>query len=342
MKIICLSSYWPAVGGGEAHYGKLCEILSVKNEVELIYNGCDFISENEKKFNLDLSRCKKTKLEQGKFSEYSKNADLFISYNHHIEVFPRGARNILFCTIPFFKYPNMSAYNSIIANSNFTADFLRTKFSNVEVLCPHIDKEYTNCKNKKNLILTVGRFNQDLHCKKQYELVREFKNASIDFREFMDWKFAVAGVAKFNSEIALYNKCKELAKHNQRIEVLENISFEEIIKLNSEAKLYWHGTGYGEVAPKKMEHFGMAVVNAMASGCVPLVVNRGEPQNLVGYADQIWSDWDDLINKTRWWISHPVELTRRASEMIAKSRKYSEEAFVSSVKRIFSKLGVSF
>lgn len=341
MKIILLSTYWPCKGGGESHFGKLCEVLSRKNEVELIYNGCDFILENEKQFNLDLSRCKRTRLEQGKFSEYSKNADLFISYNHHIEVFPRGRKNVLFCTIPFFKYPNMTAYHSIIANSNFTADFLRTKFHNVEVLYPHIDRTY-NCGNKKNLILTVGRFNQDLHCKRQLELVREFKNASIDFGEFRDWNFVVAGGAKFNSEIALYNKCKELAKQNPRIDVLCNLSFSEIIKLNSMAKLYWHATGYGEVHPEKMEHFGMAVISAMASGCVPLIVNKGEPQNIVGYEDQVWSDWDDLIDKTRWWINHPVELSERASIMIAKSRQYSESAFASRVQEVFSKFGVSF
>jgi glycosyltransferase involved in cell wall biosynthesis len=86
----------------------------------------------------------------------------------------------------------------------------------------------------------------------------------------------------------------------------------------------------------------MGVMNAMASGCVPLVVNKGEPPHLVEYPDQIWSTWDELVEKTRWWILNPERLSKRAKEMVANAKKYSDESFWFSTQKIFSKFGVKF
>ncbi len=52
----------------------------------------------------------------------------------------------------------------------------------------------------------------------------------------------------------------------------------ELQGLYESATVYWHATGFGESEtrnPIKCEHFGISVVEAMAGGCVPVVIGKG-------------------------------------------------------------------
>jgi glycosyltransferase involved in cell wall biosynthesis len=56
-----------------------------------------------------------------------------------------------------------------------------------------------------------------------------------------------------------------------------------------------------------MEHFGMSAGEAMAAGCVPVVVGRGGLTEVVGpdLLDWTWQSWDECLRKTRVLIDNP-------------------------------------
>lgn len=54
-----------------------------------------------------------------------------------------------------------------------------------------------------------------------------------------------------------------------RVTLLENVPFKEFLQVLSEAKVYLH--------TMPQDHFGISVVEAMASGCVPVVHRSGGP-----------------------------------------------------------------
>jgi glycosyltransferase involved in cell wall biosynthesis len=75
-----------------------------------------------------------------------------------------------------------------------------------------------------------------------------------------------------------------------------------------------------------MEHFGIAVVEGMAFGCVPLVVDNGGPADIV----------EDGISGLHYCTQH--ELAQKTSELLRDKRRL-DELRVGALKRaaVFSK-----
>ncbi len=83
------------------------------------------------------------------------------------------------------------------------------------------------------------------------------------------------------------------------IHVEASLPFEKLVQRYQHAAVYWHAAGFGEDeerAPIKAEHFGITTVEAMAAGCVPVVVARGGQTELVthGVDGYLWQTLDEL------------------------------------------------
>jgi glycosyltransferase involved in cell wall biosynthesis len=68
-------------------------------------------------------------------------------------------------------------------------------------------------------------------------------------------------------------------------------------------RIFWHATGLGEDPdkhPELAEHFGIATVEAMAAGCVPVVINRGGQADIVrhGQTGFLWNTLEELERYT--------------------------------------------
>ena len=64
--------------------------------------------------------------------------------------------------------------------------------------------------------------------------------------------------------------------------VIANASNAQLKSLYQTAKIFWHAKGMDvdeHLHPDLTEHFGMTTVEAMAGGCVPVVINKGGPAN---------------------------------------------------------------
>ena len=78
-----------------------------------------------------------------------------------------------------------------------------------------------------------------------------------------------------------------------------NVEYGKLRQLYSQATLYWHATGYGENEahhPERFEHFGITPVEAMAAGCVPIVLGKGGLPEIVEHDKSgfLWNTLDEL------------------------------------------------
>ncbi|MBV9407785.1 MAG: glycosyltransferase, partial [Candidatus Eremiobacteraeota bacterium] len=82
-----------------------------------------------------------------------------------------------------------------------------------------------------------------------------------------------------------------------------NASADVVRDLYATSTCYWHATGFGQnetLYPERMEHFGIAVVEAMSAGAIPLVYAAGGPADIVddGENGAHWHNADELVQKT--------------------------------------------
>ena len=75
-----------------------------------------------------------------------------------------------------------------------------------------------------------------------------------------------------------------------------------VLRHLAEAKLFWHTAGISDdtrtTAPAKMEHFGIATVEAMLAGCVPLAPAHGGQVEIVehGLSGYLCRNTENLLS----------------------------------------------
>ena len=70
-----------------------------------------------------------------------------------------------------------------------------------------------------------------------------------------------------------YQRLRDLSKRNENIKILPNLRRNDVLTLLSKAKILFH--------PMPDEHFGIAIIEAMAAGCLPVVHASGGPLEIV-------------------------------------------------------------
>jgi glycosyltransferase involved in cell wall biosynthesis len=135
------------------------------------------------------------------------------------------------------------------------------------------------------------------------------------------------------------NYLEELKKMaNGKIFFHNNLSFKELVKLYGESSIYWHAAGFGETDPEKMEHFGMTTVEAMASGCIPVVINLGGQPEIVDQNENgfLWDNPSEMINQTVKLIKDQNLLKSYSQKAIEKSKMFSKNKFFQNIEGIIN------
>jgi glycosyltransferase involved in cell wall biosynthesis len=152
----------------------------------------------------------------------------------------------------------------ILTNSSFSSRVIEAIYQlKCKVLYPPINiKDFNPSPKKEDLVVSIGRFDS---FKKFELLIRAFTHVK-------DGKCIIMGSAYNSASIRYLMKLRQLInnmKLNHRVTLNVNVSFDILKNILSKAKIYVHCA--------ILEHFGISVAEAMASGCVPIVHRSGGP-----------------------------------------------------------------
>ena len=178
------------------------------------------------------------------------------------------------------------SFKVINSNSNFTKKTVEKYWGiKVNMVCqPGVRTQELAQPNvsKQKMILHVGRFFDTLHTKNQDVLVEFWRELITKHpEETAGWKLVLAGTVESDAYLA---RVREAAR-GLPVEILTNISREQLVKLYAQAAIYWHATGFHDQEwrhPERMEHFGISTVEAMAAGSVPIVIGKGGQKEILG------------------------------------------------------------
>lgn len=185
---------------------------------------------------------------------------------------------------------------------------------------------------KHKTILSVGRYtpSHTIDSKKQLELTNAFMEMNEGVRT--GWQFCCAGRVSDVPADREYYEAVHRAGDDSAI-ALADVTREELNRLLGRAAIFWHATGLGTdplKEPHASEHFGISTVEAMASGCVPVVINRGGMTELVqhGVNGFLWNDLSELKDFTTLLI-HNEPLRRQLSEAArVRGQQFSQARFL--------------
>jgi glycosyltransferase involved in cell wall biosynthesis len=242
--------------------------------------------------------------------------DLFIYSGHGVPPFNFARHGMIYCLFPFEAHPahdlklstgwqnrlgldrwarsafyrilwqhRLRGYQTILCDSKFTSRWINRLWDKpADVLYPPVELQIPQTK-KRNVIVSLGRFvNTDN--KNHAQQVRAF-------REFFsviggDWRLHMLGFcADIPQDRAYVQNLRDLAL-DLPITIVINAERKTVINHLAEAKLFWHTTGLGnepQALPRSQEHFGIATVEAMLTGCVPLVPNGGGQPEIVEHGE---------------------------------------------------------
>lgn len=301
------SNVWnPRQGGGMAYILGVALALSERDEVRLLFPTRISRESVTRLFpipidGLDLGTAPKIRFALGReLLNLVSNGRVVIQATEVPRL--KGIWNAhLVCEFPFQRRLGpgsrlrLAAFRSIVANSAYTATWIERRWGRrAQVLHPPVFP--IPVREKKPWIVALGRFTDGGRSKRQLEMVRTFRRM---VEEGLDgWELHLVGTAQ-TPEYAF-----QVAQEGEGLPVVLHLdaSREELEAVCGAASLFWHFTGAGEdpeTAPERMEHFGIATVEAMSAGAVPVVVARGgQPEIVQEGTGLLWSTFEECAEST--------------------------------------------
>lgn len=285
--------------------------------------------------------------------------DLFISMGN--EAIPNhppiGIHNIYHCQFPFKITDHglysqnakfLAQYDMVIVNSQFTSlnlakEFITSGFTEtppIKILYPPVSlKKKKSVVQKKQAILSVGRFISDGHHKRQDILIEAFKQLFDKYKnEELELHLVGASYPEQKHQQYLTTIINRAKGYPIRFHV--DASSKTLLELYNQCNIYWHATGFGKSPiheAEKMEHFGITVVEAMNNYLIPIVYNGGGPKEILGSKEHhLYSTIEELVDKTMLVLENEKDYSKE--EMYDKSLLYDEEKFFSRAQNIIESI----
>lgn len=351
MKVGIYDPYLKTMGGGERYALTFAEVMIREgHKVDIFWNE-NMIDEAGRRFGLDL---KGVNFETNIFVKHHslikrlsklRLYDLFFCMSDGSIPWVFGKKNILHFQVPFkdvvgrsvLNKLKLSRFDYVVCNSFFTKKFIDREYG-IEsiVIYPPVEVGLIKTGKKEKVILSLGRFSASLHAKQQGVLIGVFKDM-VD-EGLKNWQLILAGGALGGVDDEFVQKLRIQAQ-GYPIDFKINISFEEIKKLYAKTKIYWHAAGFGieeKQTPEKAEHFGISIVEAMAAGCVSVVVGKGGPKEILKHGESgfFWKEKDQLKRYTFCLIKSEVLRKKISAQSVERSRSFSKERFRTAFLRI--------
>lgn len=342
MKVAVYSPYLDTAGGGEKYMLTIAQICSEFAKVDILLNrhlskvGVVNISQrNRNMHNIDFTKLNFIEAPLSPGDSFLRRLSFLrqydvLFYNSDGSLFFSSAnKSIVHFQMPLPAVQSEGLWNRIklrtwkkvMFNSNFTKSYLegRLRISS-EVVYPPVNTSRFQSSKKNKQILSVGRFMGE-GIKKQEVMVRTFvKMYKKD--AVRGWSLHLAGGVGPGDE-KYFQRLNNLGK-GRPIYFYPNISFSKLTRLYEQSSIYWHAMGFHESSPQLMEHFGISTVEAMAAGCIPVVIGKGGQKEIVENQKSglLWDSLEQLEELT-------IELIKdvRLREKIAREAKKKSEQF---------------
>jgi glycosyltransferase involved in cell wall biosynthesis len=349
MKIGIYSPYLDSFGGGERYCLALAAHWSKIHDVRIFWGDSGLGAATKKRLNIDITRAHivpnifKSRSLWIRFLETRPLDCLFVLTDGSMPMsFAR--RNILHLQVPFARVDvpewKLGRYQAVVCNSEFTRANIDPRLrARSTVIFPPVAPIAKGRKKKAKMILSVGRFSNHYQAKKQHVLIEAFIDAQ-NKGTLTGWKLVLAG-GLLPSDEKYFSQLKKRSS-GYAIELVANSAHSQLTSLYNEASIYWHAAGFGETDPKRMEHFGIATVEAMSAGCVPIVFNGGGQPEILNKSTLgfLWDTKEELIAKTEAIIQDEKKMQRIAEAAKLRASAFSVETFGQSFDGLLSKLFV--
>lgn len=228
----------------------------------------------------------------------------------------------------------MSPSRLLLTNSVFMKDVIRKSLHRVPVVVyPPVDVESFSrgkgADKDDGLVVVVASYAPKRHLE-QIPLIAKYAECA---------RFVVIGKTNEYSELTLRGLEDRIATLGvgDRVTLLKNLPFGELLEILSRAKVYLH------VMP--FDHFGISVVEAMASGCVPVVPRSGGPwmdilggeQGVFGFSYESAAEAGVQIER----LINDEALRRRIAEKASlRAREFDKSVFMRRLADVVEKAAV--
>ena len=233
-----------------------------------------------------------------------------------------------------------SPLGRVIVNSEFTRGWVAERWNvRAEKLYPAVALADRARDARRNLILAVGRFVPEGSCKRHDVLIDAFAQLPLTLRR--RFRLAIAGRLRDDPRWRSYLEQLRRRAHGLEVEFHVTATRCTIERLYRSASLFWHATGYGRPpsCPERAEHFGIATVEAMARGCVPLVyADGGQTEVVPPGAGCTWLTVEELVERSRRFLEDPGARAPVVEACVRASRSFGFSAFARACDRVFSDL----
>jgi glycosyltransferase involved in cell wall biosynthesis len=241
------------------------------------------------------------------------------------------------------RYPKRYAeFDAVVINSKFHQDIISKRLVNPNAIVLHppvMLRQPRDWNQKQNTILAVGRFFRGLHSKRQDVLIDAFRSFS---KQAPDWKFVLAGGLSDEASARDYSERLRQSAEGLPIEFRTNVAASELDELFSSSRFFWHAAGF-EVPkdqPEKMEHFGIATVEAMSAGCIPIVYRAGGQEEIIndGINGFFWTSTAELVERTLSFLKDDQQSAKISKAAVERSHEFSKDRFAEKLRGIIESL----
>ncbi|MBM3778312.1 MAG: glycosyltransferase family 4 protein [Acidimicrobiia bacterium] len=293
----------------------------------------------------------------------SEPYDLFVNSTHQMPPFCRAPRGVLLVLFPFFNphdaWPwtpmesdrrgrvwrgvrracyawewrqRFRTYQTTLAISEFASRWTRRWWDvDCDVAYPPVHAPFSVA-GKRNLIVSVGRFTTLSVGKRQLEMMRAYRALEARLPYGTAYR-CIGGLGDAIEDRRYVDEVRMVAGSDRGAQVLVNPPRSEVTEAYAHAKVFWHAMGYGSdeaVQPQASEHFGITTVEAMAAGCVPVVVNRGAQPEIVehGVNGFVWDTLEELQAYTARLFGDEALRERMAAGARERARAFTGTQFL--------------
>lgn len=227
----------------------------------------------------------------------------------------------------------LTSYDSIVANSNFTAEWLWNWWSlPSQVVHPPVDQISLSAQTylKSPEILSVGRFFIGGHNKNHKVMVQAF--SQMVRGGLTGWKLRLIGATGSTAADRSYLSNLRSLADGMPIEIETDVDVTRLHDAYRRASIYWHAAGFGQNErrdPGAFEHFGIAPVEAMSAGAVPIVFDGGGVRESVenGKSGFLWKS-ESQLQEISWRLIRDADLRQTmAGAALARSKDFSPDKF---------------